>query len=218
MITFAIAMPVGTLIGIIVALLYVGVAVVIVLNHQESSSKLFWLFFFLVIPVIGFVVYVVAGYSYRSVGMRRRLHAGIREMFEDGLSPEQKEKLFPDSGQDKVEDPFRQLATLMRTVGEGNRVYDGNSFEIITSGLRKRELLLEDIRKAERFIHIEYFRFGNDKAGREVRDLLQQKAAEGVEVRFLNNNMIGWNIPRSYFRKMRRNGSASTTRITGKSS
>lgn len=199
-------MPVGTLIGIIVALLYVGVAVVIVLNHQESSSKLFWLFFFLVIPVIGFVVYVIAGYSYRSAGMRRRLHAGIREMFEDGLSPEQKEKLFPDSGQDKVEDPFRQLATLMRTVGEGNRVYDGNSFEIITSGLRKRELLLEDIRKAERFIHIEYFRFGNDKAGREVRDLLQQKAAEGVEVRFLNNNMIGWNIPRSYFRKMRRNG------------
>ena len=80
MITFAIAMPIGTLIGIIVALLYVGVAVVIVLNHQESSSKLFWLFFFLVIPVIGFVVYVVAGYSYRSAGMRRRLHAGIRDV------------------------------------------------------------------------------------------------------------------------------------------
>ena len=82
-------------------------------------------------------------------------------------------------------------------------VCEGNSFEIITSGLRKRELLLKDLEEARSFIHIEYFRFGNDKAGREVREILMKKAAEGVEVRLLNNNWSGlFTVPRSFFTKM----------------
>ena len=82
-------------------------------------------------------------------------------------------------------------------------VSEGNSFEIITSGLRKRELLLKDLEEARSFIHIEYFRFGNDRAGREVREILMKKASEGVEVRFLNNNWSGlFSIPRSFFTRM----------------
>ena len=106
-----------------------------------------------------------------------------------------------------IPERYRPLARLLQEAGEGNRAYEGNSLEIITSGLRKRELLLEDIRRAKSYIHLAYYRFGNDKAGREVRDLLQQKAAEGVEVRLLNNNLSYWlTIPSSYYRKMTRAG------------
>ena len=102
---------------------------------------------------------------------------------------------------------YRPLASLLLQAGEGNCVYEGNSLEIITSGLRKRELLLEDIRRAKSFIHMEYYRFGNDKAGREVRDLLLKKAAEGVEVRLLNNNLSYWlTIPSKYYRDMTKKG------------
>lgn len=106
-----------------------------------------------------------------------------------------------------IPERYRPLARLLQEAGEGNRAYEGNSLEIITSGLRKRELLLEDIRRAKSYIHLAYYRFGNDKAGREVRDLLLQKAAEGVEVRLLNNNLSYWlTIPSSYYRKMTRAG------------
>lgn len=102
---------------------------------------------------------------------------------------------------------YSPLALLLQQMGEENCVYGGNSMEIITSGLRKRELLLEDIRRAKSFIHMQYYRFGNDKAGREVRDLLLQKAAEGVEVRLLNNNLSYWlTIPSTYYKKMTRAG------------
>ena len=108
---------------------------------------------------------------------------------------------------DNLPEHYAHLSRLLAQTAEENQVSDGNSFEIITSGLRKRELLLEDIRNAKSFIHLEYYRFGNDKAGREVRDLLEQKAAEGVEVRFLNNNMACWgSIPSSYFKDMVKHG------------
>lgn len=106
-----------------------------------------------------------------------------------------------------IPEHYQPLVRLLQEAGEGNCATEGNSLEIITSGLRKRELLLEDIRRAKSYIHLAYFRFGNDKSGREVRDLLLQKAAEGVEVRLLNNNLSYWmTIPSSYYRKMTRQG------------
>lgn len=102
-----------------------------------------------------------------------------------------------------IEERCLPLVRIVGSLGTENGIFAGNSLEIITEGSRKRELLLEDIRSARRYIHLEYFRFGNDKAGREVRDLLMEKAAQGVEVRLLNNNLSGFfSIPSSYFRKM----------------
>ena len=166
---------------------------------------LFWLIF-LGLVALGVTAYGLLARSYRKPAVRERIHARALELFHREITPEQAQKWFSDKDLAKVPENLRPLARLLLSCGEGNKVYDHNSFEIITSGLRKRELLLEDIRQAKAYIHIEYFRFGNDKAGREVRDLLYEKAAQGVEVRFLNNNMIGRNIPRRYFRDMRRHG------------
>ena len=49
---------------------------------------------------------------------------------------------------------YRPLADILCRTGEENGVYGGNNLEIIISGQRKRELLLEDIRRARSFILI----------------------------------------------------------------
>ena len=174
------------------------------LGGNSSDVKLFWVLFILLVPVAGLIIYCLCGIDYRNPVSRKRLHGKAMEQLKKEITPEQADAWFTDKDLDKVPGEFRPLAQLLLKCGEGNKVYAGNSFEIITSGLRKRELLLEDIRKANRYIHLEYFRFGDDKAGREVRDLLYKKVAEGVEVCYLNNNMIGRFIPRSYYRDMRK--------------
>jgi len=171
-------------------------------HTTDADYRLIWMLLVLLLPVVGWALYLLAGQGYRNRREFDRLHAATRERFQREVDP----ALFPSNGEEWLEPRFRPLARLLQACGEGNRVYRGNSFEIITSGLRKRELLLEDIRNARQFIHMEYFRFGNDKAGREVRDLLLQKVEEGVQVRFLNNNMIGRDIPRSYFAQMQQAG------------
>ena len=199
-------MPLTLIIGLILrVILALGIIWQILHSEKESDIQLFWLVFIALLPVVGLVIYCLCGINYRRDVVRERLHGRTLKLF--ARMPEDLgSRLFPENGLEHVEERFHPLARMLRACGDGNRVYEGNSMEIITSGLRKRELLLEDIRKARKFIHIEYFRLGNDQAGREVRDALLQKVKEGVEVRFLNNNMIGRNIPRSYFRNMRKGG------------
>ncbi|MBO4624843.1 MAG: cardiolipin synthase [Bacteroidales bacterium] len=193
------------LLSILAILALLGILQV-VLGGNSSYVKIIWALFILLVPVAGLVIYCLCGIDYRNPVARKRLHGKAVERLKKEITPEQAQTWFSDKDLEKVPEEYRPLAQLLLSCGEGNKVYAGNSFEIITSGLRKRELILEDIRRAKRFIHLEYFRFGDDKAGREVRDLLYQKVAEGVEVCFLNNNMIGRFIPRSYFRDMRRHG------------
>ena len=199
-------MPLTLIIGLILRVLVaLGIILHILYREKEADVQLIWLLLIALLPVAGLITYALCGINYRRSDVRERLHGRTWRLF--GQLPEDLARtLFPENRQEKVEARFRPLVQLLRACGDGNRFYEGNAMEIITSGLRKRELLLEDIRKAKKFIHIEYFRFGNDKAGMEVRDALLQKVKEGVEVRFLNNNMIGRNIPRSYFRKMAKDG------------
>lgn len=190
------------LVTILCILAYLAVALYIIRDDIDPDARLVWLLLILCLPVLGLVMYLLAGVGYRSPAVRERIHGKAERMLRSQLDP----ALFPDGNVGRLEESFRPLARLMAACGEGNKLYDGNSFEIITSGLRKRELILEDIRRARKFIHIEYFRFGSDKAGREVRDLLLQKAAEGVEVRFLQNNMVGRGTRDRFYQEMREGG------------
>lgn len=178
----------------------------VLLGGNSLRAKLLWIILIALFPVAGLVIYCLAGITYRNQTVFKRLHGKAVDRLKKEITPEQAQAWFSDKDLEKVPEEYKPLARLMLSCGEGNKVYAGNSFEIITSGLRKKELLLEDIRKARRFIHLEYFRFGDDEAGRQVRDLLYQKVEEGVEVCFLNNNMVGRFIRRSYFRDMRRHG------------
>lgn len=182
------------------------VIIQILLGGRSTDDKLFWIALIIVLPGLGVIAYCLAGIDYRTPATIERLHGKARALLEKEMTQGQKETWFTDKDMELVPDRLKPLSRLILSCGDGNKVYAGNSFEIITTGPRKRELLLEDIRNAKEYIHIEYFRFGNDESGREVRDLLYQKVAEGVEVRFLNNNMIGRIIPRSYFRDMRGHG------------
>ncbi len=175
--------------------LYLFLVVCILRDNADPDMKLIWILLIGLLPPVGIILYLLMGINYRRKG---------KPVYE--LDPDLAAQLFPEAGDEILEPAYRPLAKLIRGCGEGNRLLPGNDFEIITSGLRKRELLLADLRNAKRFIHIEYFRFGNDEAGREVRDLLLEKAKEGVEVRLVHNNMIGRNIPASYWDEMEKGG------------
>lgn len=164
------------------------------------------LLFFSILAIVCICLYLVFLENYRKPGIYKYLHIKASAAFRQEISAREKEEFFFGNDLGVAPENLRPLASLLLSCGGENMIYSGNSFETITSGARKRELLLADIENAREFIFMEYFRFMDDKAGREVRDALYRKAEQGVEVCFLHNNMIGRRIPRSYFRDFRRHG------------
>jgi|GEM_PF-7128427 len=78
--------------------------------------------------------------------------------------------------------------------------------EVITSGERKWELLLQDIAGARQTIDLEYYLLADDASGRMIRDALEEKVREGVRVRLLIENVTNFSMRKAYFRQMADSG------------
>lgn len=197
---------VSVILAIVVVMLYVGIALFIILDDGDSGWKVTWLLAISLFPVLGLLFYLVMGVNYRRLGVRERLHAKVEKRFREEIPPERFNKLFLIDLSSEVTEKYRPLVSLLRSCYKGNILSEGNAAELITTGEKKWELLKQDIREAREYIHMEYFRFGDDVAGREIRDLLMVKAREGVKVRFVyewfGNRLVPWR----YYKEMREAG------------
>ena len=198
--------PASIILVVIVAMLYLSIVLFILLDDGDSGWKVTWLLFIAIFPVIGIIFYLFCGVHYRRYGIMERLHGKVIRRFREEIPPELSSQIFSDSAIEQVDGLYRPLARLLLGGNPGNKLSAGNSLEIITTGERKWELLMQDIRTARKYIHIEYFRFGNDEAGREIRDLLMARAREGVKVRYVHEGFINRRIPWSYYREMQEAG------------
>lgn len=188
------------------ALLRLALCYLVLRDKRVQETAMAWVLLMMFVPVAGFILYLIFGKDYRTQSARQYIHGHARARFLEEIDPAAAPGLFPEGIPSSIEESFRPLATLNLACGNGNRVYDGNKLEVIYSGARKKDLLMEDIRQARHSIHLEYFRFGNDASGREVRDLLIEKAREGVEVRFLLNSFVARRIPRKFWKPMEEAG------------
>ena len=175
-------------------------------DKRVQETAMAWVLLMMFLPIAGFILYLVFGKDYRTAKARRFIHGEARRRMLEEIPKEVAPLLFPEGIPEIIDAPFRPLARQNLACGSGNRLYEGNKLEVISSGARKKELLLQDIASARHSVHLEYFRFGNDASGREVRDLLIEKARQGVEVRFLLNSFVARRIPRKFFRPMEEAG------------
>ena len=190
---------------VFIILLMISSVVVIVFDDASPAAKLAWILAIVLLPVVGVVLYLLFGINNRYHYVFNRRHRRYTALLKAETSPELKSLLGGHTKDDLIRDSFRPLARLLGT-GLHPCVSDDNSFEIITEGKRKYELLLEDLRNARESIHIEYFRFGTDSGSEDVRNILIQKAKEGVKVRFINENIVNFSLFPGYYGRMRRAG------------
>ncbi len=152
----------------------------------------------------GLLLWLVFGINWRGERIYAHEHEQMRRLIDMPEQQELRELLFADELIEKIDERFRPLAQMLR---QGYRPSVSESeVEVITSGARKYDLLMQDLRNAKESIHIEYFHFGMDKGSRAVRRMLIRKAREGVKVRFINENIANFPIPNRYFHRMEKAG------------
>ena len=79
----------------------------------------------------------------------------------------------------------------------------GNAVDIIDTGERKWELLMADLEAARHTIFLEYYRWRQDEAGDQIRDIILRKLAQGVQVRILLEDMSNPFALKDYYLELR---------------
>ena len=163
-------------------------AIIIVFFQRRNPKSVWaWLLLLYFIPVAGFVFYLLIGQD-----MHKRRMFRVKEV-EDHLSEairqqeHQLERLDEERFDTQIRD-YRDLV-MYNLESYGAMLTNDNDIDIFTDGEEKFEALIEDLKSAEHFIHIQYYIIRNDVLFERISEVLKEKAAQGVDVRVMFDAM-----------------------------
>lgn len=182
-----------------------GTILVILNSNSSSEKKVAWIALIAVIPILGIILYIIFGLEMRSPKHYIQKHKKFIETFSASANKEVMDRVFNTAASEHLDERYKGLSKMLSN-SSGTPVYDGNDVEIITSGQRKLEALLEDLENAKNHIHMEYFHFRNDDGSKRVKQMLMKKARDGVKVRFIHENIANIDIAPMYFNEMKKAG------------
>lgn len=165
-------------------------------------NKIVWIV--LILAGVALLFWLVFGINWRSKQNYDRKHHLLRSRMQAEDTEELRRLLFSNGLTMRVEQRFQPLTMLLARGGRPS--VSLSTPQIITSGKDKYNMLMSDLICAKESIHMEYFHFGIDKSSRKIRQVLMEKARQGVKVRFINENIANRPIPNCYFHSMRKAG------------
>ncbi|PNS08770.1 cardiolipin synthase [Solilutibacter silvestris] len=165
----------------------VVLGVYIILQKREPAATLSWLFSLALLPYLGFVVYYLLGPQKIS---RQRLRR-----------PRAYNKMYPD-GADTSGDGEDALLHRLAMATTGYRAVTAHDVRLLVDGSATYAALIDDIRKAQSHIHLEYYIFQPDHSGTALHDALLERARAGVKVRLLLDAVGSSRMPPHFFREL----------------
>ena len=155
-----------------------------IINTEDNPAyKIAWIILVLVFPLLGGLFYVMVGHKRPSKGMRRRLDAE-RSRTEKELV--QEEAVLDKLGE--MDGRVRGSAYYLAETG-GYPVWDRTLATYYKIGEEYYASLLAELKKAEHFIFMEFFIVGEGKMWDSILEVLEEKAAAGVDVRFVYDDL-----------------------------
>lgn len=170
-------------VGILMVVLGVVVVMRIVSKNDNPAYKLAWSTLILAVPVFGVTLYLLFGRKNAQKSMRvkgDRIHKILQpELTQDA-------EIF-----DRLLDADSSVAKQSRYISSstGFPVYQNTTAEYLPIGEVYFEALKRELLAAKHFIFMEYFIVECGEMWDSILDILIQKAKEGVEVRFMYDDM-----------------------------
>ena len=162
-----------------------SILVVLRLNskHTNTAMKVPWIMLILVLPVMGLSLYLLVE-MLGDPGVGKRLRA-VREDMKDEIPAG------ADDALQKLEEIDLPGANQARYLWNCTRwpVYENTDVRFYAEAKDAFEAMKADLEKAEKFIFMEYFIVEDGSCFREIEDILIRKQAQGVEIRFLYDDI-----------------------------
>ncbi len=188
----------GHILELIFILNVIFAILVVFFERRSPSATLTWLLMLFFMPVLGFIFYIFLGQDLRK-----------KKMF--FLKKEEEQKIQPVL---TTQNELIHNNRLLLNQQEANEYQDiihlhhnsnqalfsqDNDLRIFADGRMLFDDLLASLENARSYIHLQSYIFRNDALGRQFRDLLTQKARQGVEVRVVYDGMGCIRLPGNFF-------------------
>ena len=164
---------------------FLSILVVLRLNskHTNTAMKMPWVMLILILPVMGLSLYLLVE-MLGDPGVGKRLRA-IREDMKDEIPAG------ADAALQKLEEVDLPGANQARYLWNCTRwpVYENTDVRFYAEAKDAFVAMKADLEKAEKFIFMEYFIVEDGSCFREIEDILIRKQAQGVEIRFLYDDI-----------------------------
>ena len=184
-------------------LIALGLILAVYICNQDVNPayKLSWVIPLLAIPLFSTVAYFILSNQY-STKTARKAHIRTCEKTAPYLRQDGKvlsDLVIENSSVSKLSQYLHKYA--------GYPTWRNTSVEYFSSGMKKFAALKRELRKAERFIYMEYFIIGEGEMWSEIEHILTDKVAEGVDVRLIYDGMGSLdNLPFRYDKRLREKG------------
>jgi len=123
----------------------------------------------------------------------------------DGSGPRSHESIAPAGSIRLARSLVRHAERAMLRASDARNIR-GNTAHVLADGPRAFEAWITAIEGAERWVHLENYIIRNDRMGNRFRDLLIEKATNGVQVRVLYDWLGCWATPPAFWRPFKAAG------------
>jgi len=152
-------------------------------RNVTSAMKTPWIILIMTFPILGLMLYLMIGLNGSTRNMRKR-YENIDRVLLPKL-PENREIL------ESLQEKSRYLANIAGYVHEkaGYPIYQNTDIEYFDDAATGLEAQKEELRKAEKFIFMEYHAIEDAGSWHAIQDILEEKARAGIEVRVFYDDM-----------------------------
>ncbi len=176
--------------------LYVMFLIAILVSDKSPESMVSWIFTITIFPFLGFFLYLIFGVNWRKnriitmkekkEGKKRRIRNFLKYDPYDFFYSEELQILKNHEEIDDVKISLEEKE-ISRMLNESEKTYltANKSYKMYYTGKEAFTAIIRDIKNAKESILMEYFIWRSDELGEQIKNLLIEKAKQGVEIKLL---------------------------------
>ena len=190
-------------------LFYLAVALYVcaqmVYRKRDPIKAISWTIVLLFLPFAGLIIYLYFGQNYRKNKLYSR--KGVRdERIKKVISAQQIAHFETQRGLLPKEIAKQQRLIKLNLNNNKSILTIRNQITVYDKGKEALDAMLQSIRQARHHVHLQTYIIENDAIGTLWQQTLMQKAAQGVQVRLIYDDVGSWRLPKHFVQKLQAAG------------
>lgn len=183
----------------------VFISLSVILDNRNPAKTISWVIILFVLPFLGLILYFFFGQNYRKEKIYSR--KGLED-FERIRSLSEDQMIELSTNEFMVNEKIKSKLHIIKLLLNNSKALltERNRVTVLNNGRNTFRSIFSELRKAKDHIHLEYYIIDDDKLGNELKDILIEKAREGVSVKLIYDDVGCWRLSKKYLRELKEAG------------